>query len=151
MMILDLDRKRSRYPIDSSEFPPGCVANSANRAEFRIDRRLIASPSRRHRPCSPLSRTDTARRSRPAREAASLADSLQIGGFPGRVRLDGEAPVLGAVTVTSTRHFKINTFRALSRSLLGNLTRGRCPSRDTAWRVDDTCGNRHCHGGASAG
>src|SRR5215211_3129704 len=65
------------------------VSKAAHRAAFHIDRRLIASPSRRHRSRSPLSRTDTAQRSRPATAAASLADSLQI---------DGKAPKLGVVT-----------------------------------------------------
>jgi hypothetical protein len=70
-----------------------------------------------------------------------------------------EAPGFGAVTGNLDRnlhpqrscgsHFKINTFRALSRSLLAPLMRGDIPSRDKVLGVDDTCGTP-LRGGTSA-
>jgi hypothetical protein len=112
MMILvfrphdDLGHRSERAALDAQSAPDACVSEAANRAPFRIDRRLIASPFRHHRPCSPLSSTDTAPRSPPATEVASLADRFGYGKLPGAFRAFSRsllAPLCGVMSHLVTR------------------------------------------------
>jgi hypothetical protein len=97
-MILDIERNGSRYAIGSSAFATGACLRPPTALLSTSTADSSPHPPDATDPRSPLSRTDTAQRSRPATEAASLADSLQIVGIPRRIRLDGEAPRLGAIT-----------------------------------------------------
>jgi hypothetical protein len=130
MMILDLDRNRSRYAISSSAFATGaCLRRQSRSFPHRPQTHRLTLPT------PPTLLTPKQHRHRPAvttRDRSRITSrSLRIWQTPWRVRRDGEAPGLGAVTETLDRnlhpqrscgsHFKINTFRAFSRSLLAPL------------------------------